>query len=297
MAVRTDGSVAALSMPTRRSRGPSPDGDQRGLCGHRRPRPAFVELQMYSAGQNVVAGRRRRVLRRGWHERRIRRVRGRCSERAEPAHDPGRRHGGIRRRPPLRRTSTATSIRAEERSASRATVFGVVDCVSWGAFSGPPTLPAGEPAPALSSGQSLTRSIARGCATLLEAGDDTDDSAADFALARTHPASELGRPDRDRLRRAAVAAALPTPTRRETKIKKAPKGKIDDRHGQGQVQVRRAELELRVQARPQAVTSPATRRRSSRTSTTASTSSRSAPPTPPATPTSPRRRLKFKVVD
>jgi hypothetical protein len=57
-----------------------------------------------------------------------------------------------------------------------------LDCVSWGPFAGglpsaagPPAVPAGIP-----DGKALRRSIARGCASLAEPGDDTDNSAADL---------------------------------------------------------------------------------------------------------------------
>jgi hypothetical protein len=66
-----------------------------------------------------------------------------------------------------------------------------VDCVAWGNFSG--TLPApgaGNPvAPGgIPAGMSITRSIARGCATLLERNaDDTNSSAADFAVTEPLP--------------------------------------------------------------------------------------------------------------
>lgn len=61
-----------------------------------------------------------------------------------------------------------------------------VDCVAWGDITpaglallpgaaGNPVAPTGIP-----NGSSITRGIEAGCATLLEAGDDTDDSAADF---------------------------------------------------------------------------------------------------------------------
>ena len=59
-----------------------------------------------------------------------------------------------------------------------------IDCVAWGDFSGslpssagPPAAPSGIP-----SGTALRRTIAPGCATLLELADDRDDSAADFAV-------------------------------------------------------------------------------------------------------------------
>ncbi len=62
-------------------------------------------------------------------------------------------------------------------------VFGTVDCVGWGtgtALSNPPsgmgTLEAAIPA-----GSMLERSIAANCSTFFESGDDTNQSAVDFA--------------------------------------------------------------------------------------------------------------------
>jgi hypothetical protein len=69
------------------------------------------------------------------------------------------------------------------------------DCVSWGNFSANNTLmtnygtTAGTPAPALVSGMALRRSIAPGCSTLLEPGDDTNNSATDFSLTTPSPRS------------------------------------------------------------------------------------------------------------
>lgn len=62
-----------------------------------------------------------------------------------------------------------------------------VDCVAWGGISaGIPLLPGAVGTPVAASGipngSSITRSIAAGCSTLLEAADDTDDSSADFAV-------------------------------------------------------------------------------------------------------------------
>jgi hypothetical protein len=56
-----------------------------------------------------------------------------------------------------------------------------LDCVSWGSFSGSLPSPAGTPAAAIPDGMALRRTIAPGCATLLEPTDDRDNSAADFA--------------------------------------------------------------------------------------------------------------------
>jgi hypothetical protein len=63
-------------------------------------------------------------------------------------------------------------------------LFVPLDCVSWGAFPNTPGVLAGTNAApgGIPIGQSLTRSIAPGCPTLLEDADDTDDSATDFSL-------------------------------------------------------------------------------------------------------------------
>lgn len=70
-----------------------------------------------------------------------------------------------------------------------AACWDVVDCVAWGSVTNTASLasPTGSPAPAIADGMSLNRSTAGACATQLEVGDDTDDSAADFALAAPTP--------------------------------------------------------------------------------------------------------------
>lgn len=69
--------------------------------------------------------------------------------------------------------------------AAGALCFENVDCVSWGggAFTGAanlpdPTTPFGNPLPTTFA---LNRTIARGCATALDPADDTNDAAADFS--------------------------------------------------------------------------------------------------------------------
>jgi hypothetical protein len=72
---------------------------------------------------------------------------------------------------------------------------GYHDCMSWGNFSANSTLTGaygavadpGTPAPALTSGMALRRSIASGCPTALDAGDDTNNSATDFEAATPNP--------------------------------------------------------------------------------------------------------------
>jgi hypothetical protein len=75
--------------------------------------------------------------------------------------------------------------------AGGAVCWGGVDCVAWGSFnntSGTPLpSPTGTRAPAIANGKALVRSIARGCSTLLEVTDDTNNSFADFALGSPHP--------------------------------------------------------------------------------------------------------------
>jgi hypothetical protein len=72
-----------------------------------------------------------------------------------------------------------------------------LDCVSFGNFAPSTPLPTGDPAPAIPAGvemNTLQRSIAPGCATQLEFGDDTDDSATDFALAPPNPRNNATKP-------------------------------------------------------------------------------------------------------
>jgi hypothetical protein len=68
------------------------------------------------------------------------------------------------------------------------------DCVSWGSFTGPfpahlPPLTAGSPASptGVTAAKALRRSIAPGCPTFLEAEDDTDSSLADFSEQTPNP--------------------------------------------------------------------------------------------------------------
>jgi hypothetical protein len=79
-----------------------------------------------------------------------------------------------------------------------AACFDNIDCVAWGNFnntSGTPLpSPTGTPAAAIPNGSSLNRTIAPGCATLLEAGDDTNDSATDFSLGTPSPNNNTNPP-------------------------------------------------------------------------------------------------------
>jgi hypothetical protein len=65
--------------------------------------------------------------------------------------------------------------------AGGAVCWEALDCVSWGSFSGPLPSPAGSPAAAMPSGMALRRTIAPLCPTALDGGDDHNNSAADFS--------------------------------------------------------------------------------------------------------------------
>ncbi len=65
--------------------------------------------------------------------------------------------------------------------AGGAVCWETLDCVSWGSFSGSLLGPAGPPAVVIPDGMALRRTISPGCPTLLEAGDDHDNSAADLS--------------------------------------------------------------------------------------------------------------------
>ena len=147
------------------------------------PSAAFVELQMYSGGQNFVSG----------HTVRVYSMSGAVVPGATSTFSTDVASGQTQRTILVGDTSVpdrdsdgdfGPSIDA----AGGAVCFDTIDCVAWGAVN-TAALPAGAnvgtPAPPIPDGSSLTRSIAPGCATLLEASDDTDNSTADFTLTAT----------------------------------------------------------------------------------------------------------------
>ena len=147
---------------------------------------AFIELQMYAAGQNATAG----------HPLNFYTADGSLSTTLPLTNVP---NGDNQRTILIGDTGVAGRDIAYDvlweavstLGSGGAACFDTIDCVSWGAFTGAATLPSppGAPAPAITDGSSLERSIAPGCATLLEASDDTGSSAADFALAAPSPRS------------------------------------------------------------------------------------------------------------
>ncbi len=148
---------------------------------------AFIELQMYSAGQNVVSGQHISYYDSSGANTPF------SMFIANPPNAQNQRTILVGdtavASPDLLDTNLDDDLRGSGGAACfESTVFpSPIDCVAWGAFTNTATLPVGNPAPAIPSGQSLTRSIAPGCATLLEQADDTDDSLADFALTAPSP--------------------------------------------------------------------------------------------------------------
>jgi Ca2+-binding RTX toxin-like protein len=78
----------------------------------------------------------------------------------------------------------------------------VLDCVSYGAFTAT-GFATGSPATATPFGSTLERTIPRGCPTALDPADDTDNSAADFALSTRPPRNNAAAP---------TEVLCPTPT-------------------------------------------------------------------------------------
>ena len=155
------------------------------------PESAYIELQMYAAGQNATAG----------HPISFYTADGTLSTTLPLTNVP---NGDNQRTILIGDTGVAGRDIAYDvlwdavstLGAGGAACFDTIDCVSWGAFAGAAPLPSapGAPAPAITDGSALERSIAPGCATLLEDSDDTGSSAADFALVAPSPRSNTVAP-------------------------------------------------------------------------------------------------------
>ena len=150
------------------------------------PNSSYIELQMYAPGQNLVNG----------HKVTFYTATGTLL--ASFTLDKNVANGVTQDTILIGDTATAGSPDfVYDQLADAIQTFGpggaacwdTIDCVSWGSFSGAGALPSptGTPAAAITDGSALVRSIAPGCATLLEAGDDTNASSADFALGTPNP--------------------------------------------------------------------------------------------------------------
>jgi hypothetical protein len=150
------------------------------------PESEYVELQMWSPGQNFVSG----------HSLRTYDSEGHTTSTATFGTDLP---GGANQSTILIATPAAEStfgVAADlGLNANKLDPIGgaicweSLDCVSWGNFSGSLPGPAGSPATptGIPDGMALRRTITPGCATLLEATDDHDNSAADFSAVFPSP--------------------------------------------------------------------------------------------------------------
>ncbi len=154
------------------------------------PGAEYVELQMWAAGQNHVAGEGKVVT-----------LFGPKGEKTGEAKFPADVKG---------EANQSTLVLATPEAAAQ---FGItpdaelpansidpaggkacwinIDCVSWGNFSGSATVPSPSGTPVSPSGipdgMAIRRTIEPGCPTLLEPGDDHNDSAKDFFIAAPNP--------------------------------------------------------------------------------------------------------------
>jgi hypothetical protein len=150
------------------------------------PKAEYVELQMYSGGQNFVQG----------HTITVYDATGAETGSATFAADAAQ---GANQSTLLAATPDAKSQFGIVADASLdagslkadggAACWESLDCVAWGDFKGSVLGPVGAPAdPAgIPDGLALQRTIAPKCPTLLESGDDTNNSAADFFDATPAP--------------------------------------------------------------------------------------------------------------
>jgi hypothetical protein len=157
-------------------------------AGGASPGAEFVELQMYAPGQNLVGGHAVTFY-------------GPTGTATGSCGFPGNVANGENQRSILVATPSVgvasdCPLADGDRlnPAGGAVCFESIDCVAWGSFSGSVLSPVGAPAPTITGGMTLTRSIAPGCSTLLEPGDDTNNSAADLALTAPSPRNNATAP-------------------------------------------------------------------------------------------------------
>jgi hypothetical protein len=145
------------------------------------PESQYVELQMWSPGQNFVANHFLRTYNTGGG------VNGTTTFGSSVS-------GGANQSTILLATPAAeaefgvasdkTLAPGQLSPAGGAVCWEELDCVSWGNFAGSLPSPAGTPAApgGIPDGMALRRTIAPGCPSLLEPSDDHDNSAADFTV-------------------------------------------------------------------------------------------------------------------
>jgi hypothetical protein len=155
------------------------------------PASEYVELQMWSPGQNLVSGHPLHIFDSTGMET------GGANFAANVPN--GSNQSTLLLATPQAVAQLGIAADAELPGAGTGTLdpsggkvcFDNIDCVSWGSFSGSSSQPSPSGTPAVPAGipdgSALRRSIAPGCPTLLESGDDHDNSALDFAAAAPAP--------------------------------------------------------------------------------------------------------------
>jgi hypothetical protein len=150
----------------------------------------YVELQMYQSGQNFVSGHSVVTYDGGGNEFVT------FTFPSSVANDQNQRTILLASTGALAVTPDFTAPTANLIPGPNSSVCFIdtlpsngIDCVSFGTAAPPTTNPSpvGTPAAPLGDGQSLERTIGFDCSTLLEASDDNNDSATDFALATPSP--------------------------------------------------------------------------------------------------------------
>ena len=181
---------------------------------------AFIELQMYADGQNLVGGHTIRVCPPNGII---------CSVFVLPSNVANAQN----QRRILVGDSTAPGLpdftlpglgtSLTNLASGGAACWDTVDCVSWGTFTGEANLPspAGTPiAGGLSGTMVSVRNITRGCPTALDEADDTNNSAADFGFAVGYPLHNNSVTPSE-----VLCPPTPMPTTTKTKTKKCKKHK------------------------------------------------------------------------
>jgi len=160
------------------------------------PNAHFVELQMYSSGQNFVGGKQVKIFNAAGTEVGLFAFPGAVTNGANQA---SILVGTPEVQTAFGVTPDLTMTPVIPATGGKACFFdpadpynpgsglGDIDCVSWGSYSGSST-GTGTPAPAIPQGMSLERKISGGNPAILDSpGDDTDNSLADFQTAAPTP--------------------------------------------------------------------------------------------------------------
>jgi hypothetical protein len=104
-----------------------------------------------------------------------------------------------------------------------------LDCAAYGNYVNSTNLPVGTPAVATQYGETIERTIARGCATALDKADDTDNSAADFAMTADAPRNNSVTPtEKVCPAKGGATGGISKAGPPNTKIKKRPQNKSGD---------------------------------------------------------------------